>query len=81
MTDLVTVFRTQSPIEAEVVRGLLEAHGIDTLVQSNMPRTSLPMALHELRLSVAAEDADRAERLIESHREERTGARVIPVGA
>ena len=29
MTDLVTVFRTQSPIEAEVVRGLLEAHGID----------------------------------------------------
>jgi hypothetical protein len=29
MTDLVTVFRTQSPVEAEVVRGLLEAHGID----------------------------------------------------
>jgi ribonuclease-3 len=81
MTDLVTVFRTQSPIEAEVVRGLLEAHGIDTLVQSNMPRTPFPMALHELRLSVAAEDADRAERLIESHREERTGGRVIPFGA
>jgi ribonuclease-3 len=81
MTDLVTVFRTQSPIEAEVVRGLLEAHGIDTLVQSNMPRTPFPMALHELRLSVAAEDADRAEGLIESHREERTGGRVIPFGA
>jgi hypothetical protein len=81
MTDLVTVFRTQSPVEAEVVRGLLEAHGIDTLVQSNMPRTPFPMALHELRLSVAVEDAARAERLIESHREERTGARIIPFGA
>src|SRR5215208_4380629 len=81
MPDLVTVFRTQSPVEAEVVRGLLEAHGITALVQSNMPRTPFPMALHELRLSVTADEADRAERLIESHREERTGARIIPFGA
>ena len=50
MTDLVTVFRTQSPIEAEVVKGLLEAHAIVALVQSDMPRTPFPMALHELRL-------------------------------
>jgi ribonuclease-3 len=81
MPDLVTVFRTQSPIEAEVVRGLLEAHGIIALVQSSMPRTPFPMALHELRLAVAAEEAGQAERLIESHREERTGARIIPFGA
>ena len=39
-------------IEADVVRGLLEAHGIDALVQSDMPRTPFPMALHELRLAV-----------------------------
>jgi ribonuclease-3 len=39
------------------------------------------MTLHELRLSVAAEDADRARNLIESHREERSSARVIPFGA
>ena len=81
MPDLVTVFRAQSPIEADVVKGLLEAHGIAVLLQSSMPRTSFPMALHELRLSVAAEDADRAERLIESHREERSTGRVIPFGA
>src|SRR5215210_4934214 len=81
MADLVTVFRTQSPIEAEVVRGLLEAHGIDALLQSDMPRTSFPMALHELRLSVAEDEADRASRLIESHREERSGAKIIPFGA
>src|SRR5262245_21299614 len=81
MADLVTVFRTQSPIEADVVKGLLEAHAITALVQSDMPRTPFPMTLHELRLSVAPEDADRARSLIESHREERSGARVIPFGA
>jgi ribonuclease III len=81
MADLVTVFRTQSPVEAEVVRGLLEAHGIDALLQSDMPRTPFPMALHELRLSVAEDEADRASRLIESHREERSGAKIIPFGA
>ena len=81
MADLVTVFRMQSPIEAEVVKGLLEAHAIAALVQSDMPRTPFPMTLHELRLSVAPEDADRARNLIESHREERSSARVIPFGA
>ena len=81
MADLVTVFRTQSPVEAEVVRGLLEAHGIDALLQSDMPRTPFPMTLHELRLSVTEDEADRASRLIESHREERSGAKIIPFGA
>jgi ribonuclease-3 len=81
MSDLVVVFRTTSSIEAEVVKGLLEAHGISALLQSDMPRTPFPMSLHELRLSVTAESADRARRLIESHREERGTARVIPFGA
>src|SRR5215204_3372786 len=81
MADLVTVLRTPSPIEAEVVKGLLEAHAIVALVQSDMPRTPFPMTLHELRLAVAPEDAERARQLIESHREERSGARVIPFGA
>jgi ribonuclease III len=81
MSELVVVFRTTSSIEAEVVKGLLEAHGITGLLQSDMPRTPFPTSLHELRLSVAADAADRAKRLIESHREERTTARVIPFGA
>jgi ribonuclease-3 len=46
-----------------------------------MPRTSFPMSLHELRLEVRSEDADRACRLIASHREERTTAQIIPFGA
>jgi ribonuclease III len=81
MSDLVVVFRTTSSVEAEVVKGLLEAHGIPTFVHSNMPRTSFPMSLHEVRLTVAPSSAERARRLIESHREERTTARIIPFGA
>jgi ribonuclease-3 len=81
MSDLVAVFRTTSSVEAEVVKGLLEAHGIPTFVHSNMPRTSFPMSLHEVRLTVAPSNAERARRLIESHREERTTARIIPFGA
>jgi ribonuclease-3 len=71
MPDLVVIFRTQSPIEAGVVKGLLETHGIDTLVRSHMPLTSFPMSVHELRVTVKPEDAARALRIIESHRDDR----------
>jgi ribonuclease-3 len=81
MTDLEVVFRTTSPIEAEVVKGLLEAHGIAVLVYADMPRTPFPMALHEMRLSVGLAEAGQARQLIESHREERTTAQIIPLGA
>jgi ribonuclease III len=81
LSSLVVVFRTTSSIEADVVKGLLEAHGIDGLVQSDMPSRAFPTSLHELRLSVTSEDADRARRLIDSHREERSGAQIIPFGA
>jgi ribonuclease III len=81
MSDLVVVFRTTSSVEAQVVKGLLEAHGIPVLLESSMPRTPFPMSLHEQRLTVARAEADRARRLIDSHREERTGARIIPFGA
>lgn len=81
MDSLTVVFRTTSSIEADVVKGLLEAHGIPVLIESDMPRTPFPMSLHEMRLSVGDEAADRARRLIDSHREERTSARIIPFGA
>jgi ribonuclease-3 len=81
MADVLILFSTTSTIEAEVVKGLLESHGITVLLPSDFPRTPFPMSLHDLRLAVAAGDADRARRLIESHREDRTGARVIPFGA
>jgi hypothetical protein len=32
LADLVVIFRTPSPSEADVVRGLLDAHGIPAIV-------------------------------------------------
>ncbi|MCM3881065.1 MAG: ribonuclease III [Vicinamibacterales bacterium] len=74
------VFRTASEIEARVVRGLLETHGIASLVSSDLPRSIFPLAvegLGDVRISVRPEDAEEATRVIESHRTEVTGARVV----
>ena len=86
MSDLVVIFTTQSPIEADVVKGLLETHGIDASVRSSMPLTSFPMSLTEMRVSVKSEDALRAQRVIDSHRDERahgdlSGAAFAPLEA
>jgi hypothetical protein len=37
LRDLVVIFRTQSDIEAQIVRGLLETHGIMSVVTSAVP--------------------------------------------
>jgi len=81
LTDLVVIFRTPSQIEADVVRGLLETHGIATMISSDMSRTPFPLAVNELRVAVHAEDADQAKRIIESHREESLPGRVVPFGS
>lgn len=70
MPELVVIFRTQSPIEANIVKGLLETHGIDVIVRSKMPLTSFPMSVDELRVTVKEEDAARAKQIIESHRDD-----------
>src|SRR3954468_4853722 len=81
MTGLTVIFRTPSQIEADVVRGLLETHGIQTIVSSDMSRTPFPLAVNELRIAVHEEEADRAKRIIESHREETGPGRVVPFGS
>ena len=81
MPELVVVFRTPSPIEADVVRGLLEAHGVAAMITADLSRTPFPMPMHEHRVAVAAEDADHAIRLIESHRDERASATSRPLGS
>lgn len=80
MAELAVIFRTQSDIEAKVVRGLLEAHGIRSIVASDIPQSVFPMsidALGEVRISVREEEADEARRLILSHRVEANGDRVV----
>ncbi len=81
MTDLVVVFRTPSQSEAEVVRGLLEAHGIAAIIATDLSRTAFPLTLNELRLAVPAEDGEAAKRLIASHRDDATPGRVVPFGS
>ena len=81
MTDLVVIFRTPSPIEADVVRGLLDTHGIPAIISSDMARTPFPFSLNELRVAVGSEHAEQAKRIIASHREESGPGRVVPFGS
>ena len=80
MADLTIIFRTQSDVEASIVRGLLESHGVPTVVRSDLPHAIFPVAINglgEVRISVHPEDADEAKRIIESHRTELPGGRVV----
>ena len=73
--ELVVVFRTQSDIEANVVRGLLETTGIRTLLSAAAPHAVFPLALDglgEVRLAVRADDAERARQTIDAFRNEAT---------
>jgi ribonuclease-3 len=80
MPELTVVFRTPSQIEADVVRGLLDTHGIVAMIASDLSRTPFPTAVHEVRVLVAQVDAARARQIIESHREEAGPARIVPFG-
>ena len=66
------VFRTQSDVEASVVRALLEAHGIEVFLSSDVPHNVLPLnvgGLGEVRLSVRVEHVEDSQRLIADSRE------------
>src|SRR5262245_37350913 len=80
MADPVVIFRTQSAVEATIVRGLLEAHGLPSIMATPLPSSVFPMSVNELgevKISVHPDDAEEAQRIIESHRTEMSGARVV----
>jgi len=83
--ELVVIFRTPSEIEANVIRGLLETHDISSVLLSNNSRTAFPLALNdqswERRVAVAPEHAAAAMRIIDSHRDDVPGGRVVPFGS
>jgi ribonuclease-3 len=85
MSDLVVIFRTPSEIEASVIRGLLETHDISSVLLSDNSRTAFPLALNdqswERRVAVAPQHAEAAMRIIESHRDDMPGGRVVPFGS
>jgi ribonuclease-3 len=80
MSDLVVIFRTHSDVEASIVRSLLDAHGIQAMLSSDVPHSVLPLTINglgEVRLSVLASDADDAQRIIEAHRSEAVKGQVV----
>src|SRR4051812_29303258 len=85
MNELVVIFHTPSEIEANVIRGLLDTHGIRCAVLSDNSRTAFPLALNdqawERRVAVNPDDAETALRIIESHRDVVEGGRVVPFGS
>jgi ribonuclease-3 len=72
------IFRSHSSIEAEVVRGLLAAHGIDSSVSSALSPSVFPIRFGqaEFRVSVAGPSAAAARDLIAGHLDEAAAAEV-----
>ena len=71
--DPMVIFRTQSDVEASVVRGLLETHGIQAFLASDVPHAVFPLTidgLGEVRLSVRKDQATTAKQLIADYRDE-----------
>jgi ribonuclease-3 len=80
--ELTVIFRTASEIEARIVRGLLETHGIASIGASHVPQAIFPLALDakgDVRVSVRADEAEEALRIIESHRIDVTNGVVVPL--
>jgi len=74
----VEIFRTHSSIEADVVRGLLDAHGIQALVSSALSRSLFPVRFGqtEFRVSVVSGTAQTARELIAGHLDEAAAGEV-----
>src|SRR6185436_6072022 len=80
VTDLVVIFRTHSDIEAQIVRGLLETHGIMSVVSSDVLHAVFPLSvdgLSEVRISVHSSEAEEAQRTIDAHRTELKSGQVV----
>ena len=82
MNDLTVIFTSNSRIEADVVRGLLEAHGLQVILLSEVLQSIFPTNVSHagaFRLAVRPADADEARRLIDAHRGAPAGLRVVRI--
>jgi ribonuclease-3 len=80
VADLVVIFRTHSDIEAQIVRGLLETHGVMSVLSSGVLHSVFPLSvdgLSEVRIAVNADEAEEAQRIIDSHRTELRSGQVV----
>ena len=74
----VEIFSSHSSIEAEVVRGLLAAHGIESAVSSALSSSVFPMRFGdaEFRVSVPGKSATAARQVIAAHLDEAAAAEI-----
>jgi ribonuclease-3 len=81
-TQPVEIFHSYSAIEADVVRGLLDAHGITASVSSALSRTLFPVRFGqaEFRVSVPARMARTARDLIAAHLDEAAASEIHRLG-
>jgi len=82
MDELITIFRTNSDVEASIVCGLLEANGVPSVTSSPVTHSVFPFTVNELaevRIAVRPEDADLARRIIDSHRTNLSTNRVVRI--
>jgi ribonuclease III len=80
--DWPVIFRSHSDIEASVVAGLLEAHGIRVMRSLEGTPSVFPVSmegLRQVRIAVPPDEAAEATRLIETHRADPDGPTVIPI--
>jgi len=74
------IFRTHSPIEANVVKALLETHGIHCLVSSDVSHAVFPLSISgpgEVRIAVPEPEAAEAARNIADHRSDEVNGLVV----
>lgn len=82
MSDLVVIFRTHSDVEASIVRSLLEAHGVRSLVSSDVSHAVFPLSVNDLgevRISVNAAEAEDARQIIDTHRHDVPGGQLVRI--
>jgi ribonuclease-3 len=80
--DWPVVFRTHSEIEASVVRGLLETHGIAAILSTGPGPSVFPFNVEGLvAVSIVAppDRAEEAARIIAEHLDQRPGGVVVPL--
>ncbi|HOG28508.1 MAG TPA: ribonuclease III [Vicinamibacterales bacterium] len=83
MTDPVVVLRTHSDIEASIVIGLLDAHGIPASLASDVPHAVFPLTINglgEVRVSVPGNRAEEASRILADYRRAGGAERAVKIG-
>src|SRR5258708_28309717 len=80
--DWPIVFRTHSEIEASIVRGLLETHGVQAILSTGPAPSVFPFnveGLIEVSIATPPDQAEDARRIIAEHVDHVPGGVVVPL--